>query len=61
MTQSYGLWLVLAPIMRLTDDAMPCGVVLLIEFFLDEGSDILLNVELLESLGSNIDGVLLHV
>ncbi len=42
-------------------DAVPCGVVLLVELLLDESSDVLLDVELLESLGSNIDSILLHV
>ena len=46
---------------RLTDDAVPCWVVLLVEFLLDEGGDVLFNVELLERLGCNIDSVLLHV
>ena len=43
------------------NDAMPGGVVLLVELLLDEGGDVLLDVELLESLGGNVDGVLLHV
>jgi len=34
-----------------THDTMPGGVVLLVELFLDESGDILLNVEFLESLG----------
>ena len=42
-------------------DAVPCGVVLLVEFLLDEGGDVLLDVVLLESLGSAVDGILLHV
>ena len=42
-------------------NAVPCGVVLLIELLLDEGSNVLLNIELLECLGSNIDSILLHV
>ena len=42
-------------------DAMPGGVVLLVEFLLDEGGDVLLDVELLESLGANVNSVLLHV
>ena len=42
-------------------DAVPCGVVLLVELLLDEGCDVLLNVELLECLGRDIDRVLLHV
>ena len=32
-------------------DAMPGGVVLLVELLLDESGDVLLNVELLQSLG----------
>jgi len=43
------------------DDAMPGGVVLLVELLLDEGGDVLLDVELLESLGGALDGVRLHV
>ncbi len=42
-------------------NAMPGGVVLLVELLLDEGSDVLLNVELLKGLGGNVDGILLHV
>ena len=42
-------------------NAMPGGVVLFVEFLLDEGSDVLLNVELLEGLGGDINSVLLHV
>ena len=40
---------------------MPCGVVLLVELLLDEGGDVLLDVELLEGLGGDINSVLLHV
>ena len=43
------------------DDAMPGWVVLLVEFFLDESGDVLLDVVALESLGGDINGVLLHV
>ena len=43
------------------NDAMPGGVVLLVELLLDEGSDVLLNVVALESLGRDVDGILLHV
>ena len=43
------------------DNAVPGGVVLLVEFLLDEGSDILLNVVLFEGLGGDIDSVLLHI
>ena len=42
-------------------DAMPGGVVLLVEFLLDESGNILLNVELLESLSGDVDSVLLHI
>ena len=40
---------------------MPGGVVLLVEFLLDESCNILLNVELLEGLGGDVDSVLLHI
>ena len=42
-------------------DAVPGGVVLLVEFLLDEGGDVLLDVELFECLGADVDSVLLHV
>jgi len=42
-------------------DAMPCWVVLFVEFLLDIGSDVLFDVVLLQSLGCTIDGILLHV
>ena len=42
-------------------DAMPSWVVLFIEFLLDEGSDILLDVEFLKSLSWDINSILLHV
>ena len=42
-------------------DAMPGWVVLFIELLLDEGGDVLLNVEFLESLGGDVDSVLLHI
>ena len=43
------------------DDAVPGRVVLLVELLLDEGGNILLDVELFEGLGGDIDGVLLHI
>ena len=43
------------------DDAMPGGVVLLIELLLDESCDILLDVVLLQGLGGTINGVVLDV
>ena len=42
-------------------NAMPGGVVLLVEFLLDEGGDVLLDVVALEGLGRDVDGILLHV
>jgi len=42
-------------------NAMPCGVVLPVEFFLDESSDVFLHVELLHGLGGAFDGILLHI
>ena len=42
-------------------DAVPGGVVLLVELLLDEGGDVLFDVELLEGLSANVDSVLLHV
>ena len=42
-------------------DAVPGGVVLLVELLLDEGSDVLFDVELLKGLGADVDGILLHV
>jgi len=44
-----------------TDNAMPGWVVLFVEFLLDESGDILLDVELLEGLGGDIDSILLHI
>ena len=44
-----------------TDYAVPSRVVLLVKLFLDEGSDVLLDVVLLKSLGGAVDRVLLHV
>jgi hypothetical protein len=43
------------------DNAMPGGVVLLVEFLLDESCNVLFNVELFESLGRDVDSVLLHI
>ena len=42
-------------------NAMPGGVVLLVELFLDESGNILLNIELLEGLSGDVDSVLLHI
>ena len=42
-------------------DAMPGGVVLLVEFLLDESGNILLDVVAFESLSGDVDGILLHV
>ena len=39
-------------------DGVPGGVVLFVEFLLDEGGDVLLDVVLFEGLGSAVDGVL---
>ena len=43
------------------DDAVSGGNVLLVELLLDVRGDVLLDVVLLESLGSAVDGVLLPV
>lgn len=43
------------------NDAVPRGVVLLVEFFLDECGDVLFDVETLEGLCADVDSVLLHV
>ncbi len=42
-------------------DAVPCGVVLLIEFLLDEGGNVLFDVEFFEGLCADVDSVLLHI
>jgi len=42
-------------------NAVPGGVVLFVEFLLDEGGDVLLDVELLESLSRDVNSILLHV
>jgi len=42
-------------------DAMPGGVVLLVELLLDKGGDVLLDVEALKGLGRDVDSVLLHI
>jgi len=44
-----------------THDAVPGGVVLLVELLLHVSSDVLLDVELLHGLGGALDGVLLHL
>jgi len=43
------------------DDAVPRGVVLLVELLLDIGRDVLLDVVLFEGLRGAVDGVLLHL
>lgn len=43
------------------DNAVPCWVVLFVEFFLDVRSNVFLNVVLLERLRRTVNGVLLHV
>jgi len=43
------------------NDAVPGGVVLLVELLLDEGGDVLLDVVLLEGLRGAVDRILLHV
>ena len=42
-------------------DAVPGGVVLLVELLLDVGGDVLLDVILLEGLGGAVHRVLLHL
>ena len=43
------------------DDAVPGGVVLLVELLLDVGGDVLFDVELFHGLGGDFGGVGLHV
>ena len=43
------------------DDAVPSGVVLLVELLLDVGGDVLFDVELFHGLGGDFGGVGLHV
>jgi len=44
-----------------SNDAVPCWVVLLVELLLDEGSNVFLNVVLLQGLCGAVNSVLLHV
>jgi len=44
-----------------TDDAMPSGIVLFVEFLLDVSGDVLLDVVLLQRLSRAVHRVLLHV
>lgn len=46
---------------RASTNAVPGGVVLLVELFLDVSSDILLNAVLAEGSGGDVNGVLLHL
>ena len=43
------------------NDAVPCRVVLFVEFLFDVGSNVLFNVKLLECCSGAVYGVLLHV
>ena len=43
------------------DDAVPCWVVGLVEFLLDESGDVLFDVEGVECLDGCVDGLVLHV
>ena len=43
------------------DDAVPCWVVGLVEFLLDERGDVLFDVEGVECLDGCVDGLVLHV
>ena len=45
----------------LTDDAVPCGVVLLVELLLDVRGHVLLDAVLAEGGGGHVDGLLLHL
>ena len=45
----------------LTHDAVPCGVVLLVELLLDVSGDVLLNAVLAEGSGGHIHSLLLHL
>lgn len=42
-------------------DTVPCGIVLLVELFLDECSNIFLNVEFLKGLIGGVNCILLHL
>ena len=44
-----------------TNNAVPCGIVHSVEFLLNVGSDVLLNVEFLHGILGTIDCLLLHV
>lgn len=44
-----------------SNDAVPGGVVLLVELALDEGGNILLDIVFLHRLGGAVDSVLLHL
>ena len=43
------------------DDAVPCWVVLFVKLFLNESSNVFLNVVFFKSLRRAVDGILLHV
>ena len=45
----------------LTHDAVPCGVVLLVELLLDVRGHVLLDAVLAEGGGGDVDGLLLHL